>query len=109
MLRSILYVSQSALVFSNEQTQVSDLVHQSRVGNQSAGITGALVFTERYFVQFIEGPNAAISNLLGKLYTDKRRSGIRVVQDVETTNRHFQISLNPARMLSSTATSLRCC
>ncbi|MDB5713553.1 MAG: hypothetical protein JWO15_950 [Sphingomonadales bacterium] len=90
MLRSILYVSQSALVFSNEQTQITDLVHQSRVWNQYVGITGALVFTERYFVQFIEGPNAAIGNLLGKLYADRRHSGIRVIQDVEAADRHFQ-------------------
>jgi len=90
MLRSILYMSQSALVFSNEQTQVSNLVHQSRVWNKSVGITGALVFTERYFVQFIEGPNAAISTLLGKLYADRRHSGIRVVQDIEAADRHFQ-------------------
>ena len=90
MLRSILYVSDSALIFSSEQTQIHDLVHQSRVWNDSVEITGALVFTERHFVQFIEGPNTAIGDLFSKLLADRRHSRINVVQDTMADDRHFQ-------------------
>jgi hypothetical protein len=90
MLRSILYVSSSAFVYSSEQEpRLHELVQQSQAWNQSVGITGALVCTERNFVQFIEGPSDAISDLFGKLCLDRRHTRITVIQDTKANNRHF--------------------
>jgi hypothetical protein len=89
MLRSILYFSNSTLVYSNG-TGIDQLVHQSRTWNNSVGITGALVFTERNFVQFIEGPEGAIADLLEKIRADRRHTGMNVIQDATAQDRYFQ-------------------
>jgi hypothetical protein len=91
MLRSILYVSNSALVYSNgRETRIDELVRQSRIWNHSVAITGALVFTERNFVQFIEGPEDSIADLLGKIHADRRHSGVDIIEDSRANDRHFQ-------------------
>ena len=53
------------------------------------GITGALVCTERNFVQFIEGPDAAIADLLGKIRADRRHARVNVLEDTRAEDRHF--------------------
>jgi hypothetical protein len=91
MLRSILYMSNSELVYSSEQqTRIDELVAQSRSWNHSVGITGALVFTERNFVQFIEGPENAIIELFANIQQDRRHSRINVIEDIGTDQRHFE-------------------
>ena len=83
LLRSILYFSRS-LILSPNRPVIADLVQQSRSWNRSVGITGALVSTEQNFVQFIEGPDAAIADLLGKIFADGRHTQINVIEDTRT-------------------------
>lgn len=90
MLRSILYMSDRMAGNENGPRQIGEMVDLSRIWNASVGITGALVFTERHFVQFIEGPHAAIDDLLGKLYNDKRHDRIRIIEDAEPKSRQFE-------------------
>lgn len=90
MLRSILYVSNSALGYSiDHQGRIGELVDKWRRWNQSVGITGAIVFTERHFVQLIEGPEAAIGELFAHIRADKRHTAVTVIQDTPTDERRF--------------------
>ena len=88
MLRSILYFSNSTPNYLSKASLV-ELVHQSQNWNDSVGITGALVTTERNFVQFIEGPTAAIGDLFDKIRTDRRHTRINVIQDAAAQERYF--------------------
>jgi hypothetical protein len=90
MLRSILYMSDSMVGIASGNTQIEEMVRLSRIWNSSVGITGALVFTERHFVQFFEGPPAWVDDLLGKLHNDKRHSRIRVIEDAGADVRQFE-------------------
>jgi hypothetical protein len=58
-MKSILYVSESQIGFSHAEERLSSIVDYSRWSNGSVGITGALVLTEKHFVQFIEGSEIA--------------------------------------------------
>ena len=89
MLRSILYVSNSALVFSDDGSRIADIVDFSRGWNASVGITGALISSEQHFVQFIEGPPPAIDDLITNLKADRRHNGLHIVRDGPADARHF--------------------
>jgi hypothetical protein len=89
MIRSILYVSTSRLVMPAAEVQVQAIVDWSRHWNEGVGITGALIFTERHFSQFIEGPFEAIADLFAKLQRDPRHEQIHVVRDGMAHERNF--------------------
>ena len=112
MLRSILYVSNSALGYSiDHQGRIGELVDKWRRWNNSVGITGAIVFTERHFVQLIEGPEAAIGELFAHIRADKRHTGVKVIQDTPRMSASLRAGAwpMPGRMPSSTTIWRRCC
>ena len=51
---------------------VRELTLQAQRLNGEHGITGALIFNGRNFLQIIEGPDAAISTLIQRIRVDKR-------------------------------------
>jgi hypothetical protein len=88
-MKSLLYVSESNIGFSHAKDRLSDIVDYSRWWNASVGITGALVFTEKHFVQFIEGADTAIDDMLIKLNSDSRHVNVVVIESVESHGRYF--------------------
>jgi hypothetical protein len=89
LLRSLLYFSNSVIIFSEREQRVAEIVRRSVEWNESVGITGALAFTEFHFVQAIEGPSAAIADLIAKLRSDRRHSDLTVIEDVSVEARRF--------------------
>lgn len=87
---SVLYISNTKLLFPEDQIIAEAIVEFSKEWNASVGITGALVFTERHFVQFIEGPTDAIADLLCKLSLDRRHSGMNIIERVAANQRQFE-------------------
>lgn len=88
-IKSLLYVSQSRLSPSEFEVEVSRIVATARSRNKSAGITGALIFTQTHFAQYLEGPEAAVDELMEKLRQDPRHSHCQVVRTPEFTRRRF--------------------
>jgi len=84
-MRAFLYVSTRQMPSSH----LRDLVMRSQTWNLAAGITGALVSTNRHFVQFIEGPNLAMRTLIAKLRHDPRHSDIVPLMDMIVDDRKF--------------------
>jgi len=52
-------------------------------------LTGALVFSGRYFVQILEGSAASVDNLLGIIRADARHSNMIVINDRSIERRSF--------------------
>jgi hypothetical protein len=88
-MKSILYVSESQIGFSHAEDRLSSIVDYSRWWNGSVGITGALVFTEKHFVQFIEGSEVAIDNLFMKINKDSRHTNVTIIETAESISRYF--------------------
>jgi hypothetical protein len=84
-----LYVSDSRLTWADQAAILNSIVSVSRAHNAQAAITGALMFTEANFVQFIEGPANAIEILLDKLMRDDRHVNIRILIDQPAAGRRF--------------------
>lgn len=85
-LQSLLYVSVSRIDFPADEPELTKLVDAARARNQLLGITGALMFTETHFAQVIEGPSAAVAELMYSIRADPRHTDI-VVLEVETLAR----------------------
>lgn len=81
MIRSLLYVSTSTLIVPDELPRVDAIVAVSQARNQSLGVTGALIFTERNFVQLLEGDPEAVETLMASIRRDERHTAIEIVQD----------------------------
>jgi phytoene dehydrogenase-like protein len=89
MLTSLLYVSRSMLDLPRQAAEVDAIVAASLPRNQRLDVTGALVFTERHFAQYFEGPRASIDELMASIRRDPRHCEVQVVLDREVPARRF--------------------
>ena len=87
MLRRLIYSSKASAPMS--EVSLLNLLHLARDLNLLDNITGLLLYNEGHFLQLIEGPEAAISNLEERLEKDKRHKDILIHQDLQTDTRLF--------------------
>ena len=66
----LVYVSAAVVDFSDNALE--SLLVKSRENNTKLGITGLLLYSERSFIQAIEGDKEVIDNLYKKISNDKR-------------------------------------
>ncbi len=88
-MKSLLYVSRSCLAPGETEFEVNKIVATARSQNEPAGITGALIFTQTHFAQYLEGPADAVDALMEKLRQDPRHADVQVVRAHQFTRRHF--------------------
>jgi len=60
-------------------TALEEILPVACVWNARWRITGALGFTGRTYVQFLEGPTASLDSLLERLRSDPRHTDLRVL------------------------------
>lgn len=88
-LTTLMYASVSRLHPRTATDAVDGLVRAGGVRNARHGITGALLFTETYFVQIIEGPTAAVASLWANLQCDPRHEGLVLTHQGLIAERRF--------------------
>ena len=76
-LQTLLYVSKLAKGVPTVEVQA--IADSSRIANEVDGITGVLVFDSTSFAQLVEGPPAAIDDLLERLRSDRRHVDVEVL------------------------------
>ncbi|MHA6724051.1 BLUF domain-containing protein [Sphingomonas sp. RS2018] len=86
MISRLLYISDARISFDR---QVADIVERSRLWNARVEITGALVRTDRHFVQFIEGPAEFVDDMARKLACDNRHANMRIIDTGIDDRRRF--------------------
>jgi hypothetical protein len=69
--------------------EVDKIMVSSRANNHRAGVTGALVFNDRYFAQILEGPKSAVEATYGRIERDPRHGHIAVIEKKELRQREF--------------------
>lgn len=85
----LLYVSESRLKLPDEDGEIDRIVHWSRGRNVDLDVTGALVFTERNFAQYLEGPEAGVDALMASIGRDPRHCDVRIVFRRPLARRRF--------------------
>lgn len=86
-LKTLTYTSRARLDLTSQD--LSDIHESARHFNALEGITGLLIFNGVHFLQMIEGSEAAIDSLLGRLRLDDRHSAIEVRDERLIEERSF--------------------
>ncbi|GAA0661538.1 BLUF domain-containing protein [Rheinheimera tangshanensis] len=68
---------------------INDIKLQAESNNQKLNITGALLFNDRYFLQYIEGEFNAINSLYNTICNDPRHNNVRLLLRKEIAERDF--------------------
>lgn len=84
---SITYLSAASSALTPDQ--LGRLVTQARRSNAELGITGVLVYSAGTFVQTIEGPQDAVSELYDRIVSDARHTEVIEVWRETTLRRTF--------------------
>ncbi len=84
---SLLYVSSSAGLFSD--SELVDLLEQSRDNNARRGISGMLLYKDGSFMQVMEGPEDAVNELYESILKDKRHAGLILLFREQIEERQF--------------------
>jgi hypothetical protein len=65
------------------------LMVRSRVNNARLGITGILLHTDDQFMQVVEGPQAAVEDLMERIHKDQRHEDVRIIMAHNVARRDF--------------------
>ncbi|WP_370399315.1 BLUF domain-containing protein [Sulfitobacter sp. JB4-11] len=86
MIRLVYFSTARADVHRGE---VDRIVAHAVEKNRALGITGALGFNGRNFCQVLEGPDAAVHDLVTAIEADPRHSGFKILDEKEIAKPHF--------------------
>ncbi|MDB5479338.1 MAG: blue light sensor protein [Caulobacteraceae bacterium] len=89
MDKSLLYVSKSLVDPRDRNHAVADIVTVARSRNATLRVTGALISTDGAFAQVLEGPPAAVDELMVSIYRDRRHTDVNVVLVESLAERRF--------------------
>lgn len=86
---SLFYVSRSSIQPEDEQAHMAEIVAAAQRRNMALGVTGALVSMDGLFGQILEGPEAAVNQLVVAILKDGRHSDVRIVEVIPVNERRF--------------------
>ena len=78
-LHQIAYVSRSTASTGGAEVAVQDILATARRKNPAAGLSGALLFSEGYFAQVLEGPLGPLEETFELIQEDPRHDNVRVL------------------------------
>jgi len=68
---------------------VSAILAAARHNNRQAGVTGALLFTQSWFAQVLEGPRDAVEATFERIQSDMRHGDVTVLSFLPAGQRSF--------------------
>lgn len=92
-MHRLLYVSEAHLAHSDDDqshAEVQALNHQFSEANTAAGLSGALIYIERQFIQVLEGRLEALEHLFERICCDFRHTNVRLIDLVPAEERLFR-------------------
>lgn len=88
-MKTILYVSEKTAVALADPGLTADIMAVANEHNIAAGVTGALLSAGPYFSQVLEGPDAAVDEIMAGIRRDPRHRDIVTLREGPATQRHF--------------------
>ncbi|GGK91000.1 hypothetical protein JOE58_000624 [Curtobacterium luteum] len=86
-LLSLVYASRAVVGFDLDD--LDELLAHARTANESAGITGLLLFKDHRFLQLLEGPEAAVRDKMTYITEDPRHDDVTVLLEEQVPERQF--------------------
>ena len=87
MLKSLIYVSVHKLTAEALTYQLTEIVTVSKRKNASVNVSGALIATDRYFSQVLQGPGAGVDGLMLAINRDQRHHDVTVIENMPIKRR----------------------
>jgi Sensors of blue-light using FAD len=90
-MHRLVYYSANRIVGSAEEVtaQIEQILATSRRNNEKVGVTGALMFSEGFFGQVLEGPEAAVEATFERIQRDPRHGDVSLLDFQSIEKRHF--------------------
>lgn len=86
-MKCVLYISKALKSFhTDDLTQLSET---STINNQKKGITGYLYFENNCFLQYMEGDETIINEMVDKISHDKRHELLSLIEKQDLNERRF--------------------
>ena len=85
---SLVYVSSATRLFTPEELR--ELLKVSRSNNTALGISGMLLYKAGNFIQVLEGDEAVVQSVYGKIARDPRHRGCLVLIRQHQARRNFE-------------------
>lgn len=73
-----------------KQVDVKEMLEKARLSNARNSITGCLLYYEGEFIQYLEGNQIKVLNLLDKIKADKRHKDVTILAYGATESREFK-------------------
>lgn len=83
----VIYVSTATEPLS--QTEFVDMLNAARQRNLSLGLTGLLLYSRERFIQVLEGPESAVTEVYASIQRDSRHKNIDRLRFEAKPERHF--------------------
>jgi Sensors of blue-light using FAD len=88
LIRAI-YLSEVNIISNNILDEIRKIHSVANERNKKANISGVLLFSDRFFLQLLEGPRLAVTECLGRILNDDRHDRIRLCSVEEISARLF--------------------
>ena len=90
-LARLIYISENRIDSTRGSMvrQLGAILSASNRNNEAAGITGALVFDDDWFLQALEGERRAVWKTFERIEEDDRHAGTHLVELIEVERRLF--------------------
>jgi len=83
----VIYISKATQPFS--QVELTELLSKARQRNTQRLLTGLLLYADGCFMQLLEGKEATVMDVYGRIKQDTRHTDIVTLRMEETPSRHF--------------------
>jgi len=84
----LVYVSEACPDLS--YTDLENILYSARKKNVELNVTGLLIFRDGFFIQYLEGKESHVKEILGRIVQDRRHKKVRVIGEWTSTNRLFE-------------------
>lgn len=85
----LVYRSHSRIPADERKVVLGQIFDVARANNKAVGVTGALLITDHYFVQALEGEEAAVRSLYEHISEDQRHDDVTIVDERPVDSRIF--------------------
>lgn len=85
----LMYRSRDCIPAAERKVELGSLFSQARSNNKRQQITGALLLSDNWFVQILEGEESAVRALFDHITTDPRHDSVSLLDARTVTDRVF--------------------
>ncbi|MGZ4508191.1 MAG: BLUF domain-containing protein [Blastococcus sp.] len=85
----LIYRSHSRIKPDDRPAALADIFRVARASNDEAGITGALLITDHWFVQALEGEAPTVQSLYERISRDARHEHVTLIEAEQVPARVF--------------------